>query len=103
MKGQTLIEYIIIVGVALMAIYVMAPAIKRGTQSVVKATADQLAPQQNAEQDFVDSSYMERQTAKTDAKINRRQEETNAAIVSIVNEETRTRTETVTNQGFSPQ
>ena len=55
-NAQTLVEYTIIIGIAAMAIYFMAPALKRGTQSVIKAAADQMAAQQNAEQDFSSSS-----------------------------------------------
>ena len=52
MKGQTVVEYVIIIGIIVTAMYVMAPAFKRGVQTLVKGTADQLSSQKLAEQDF---------------------------------------------------
>ncbi|MFH1360159.1 MAG: hypothetical protein ABIJ41_03880 [Candidatus Omnitrophota bacterium] len=49
--GQTLLEYLLLVGIIAAALGVMSPLFKRGIQAVVKMTADQLAVQQEAEQD----------------------------------------------------
>jgi Flp pilus assembly pilin Flp len=51
-RGQTILEYTIIVGIVAVVLYYMATGIKRGVQSLVKITADQVGPQQNADQDF---------------------------------------------------
>ena len=43
-------EYIMVVGLAAVIFLTMGPLFKRAVQSIVKLTADQIAPQQNAEQ-----------------------------------------------------
>lgn len=49
-RGQTLLEYIILIGFIVLAMYYMAPAFKRGTQSLIKATADQIGNQAESDQ-----------------------------------------------------
>jgi len=51
-QGQTLIEYLLLTGVVMMALIYMGTDFKRGIQSVVKVTADQLGNQANSDQDF---------------------------------------------------
>ncbi len=53
-KGQTISEYILLVGIVTMAIIFMGTDLKRGLQSVVKVTIDQLGNQANSDQDFSD-------------------------------------------------
>ncbi len=43
-------EYVMIVGLAAAIFFAVSPLFRRGIQAVVKLTADQIAPQQNAEQ-----------------------------------------------------
>ena len=59
--GQTILEYTIIVGIVTVVLYYMGTGIKRGVQSLVKVTADQMGNQQNSDQDFNDTQqgYME--------------------------------------------
>ena len=45
-------EYTIIVGIVAVVLSYMGTGIKRGVQSLVKVTADQVGNQQNADQDF---------------------------------------------------
>ncbi len=53
--GQTVVEYIVLVGIVTVALFYMGPLFKRGVQSLVKVTADQIGSQQNADQDFVNA------------------------------------------------
>ena len=55
--GQTLLEYIVLVSIVAAALGVMSPLFKRGIQSIVKVTADQMAPQNESEQD-PESGYL---------------------------------------------
>jgi hypothetical protein len=50
-----------IVGIITMVLFYMGTGIKRGVQSLIKITADQVGNQQNSDQDFNDtvSGYME--------------------------------------------
>ncbi len=51
-SGQSMVEYLILVGIVALGLFYMAPAIKRVSQSLVKVTADQLGNQQSSEQDI---------------------------------------------------
>ena len=59
-RGQSIVEYTMIAGIVTLVLYYMGTGIKRGVQSLVKITADQVGNQQNADQDFNDiqSGYM---------------------------------------------
>lgn len=101
-KGQSLIEYIIIVGVVMTAVYYMAPALKRGTQSVIKATADQLAPQLNSEQDFdVSTAHLDNQMASSKVSSNKMVYGSAAGIRTVVKEASESVTNTITNGGIN--
>ena len=51
--GQSIMEYILLIGIVTVALTFMGPLFKRGLQSVVKVTADQIGDQRNADQDIV--------------------------------------------------
>ena len=55
-KGQTVIEYVVLIGIITIALFYMGPLLKRGVQSLVKATADQIGNQQRADQDFTNTA-----------------------------------------------
>lgn len=59
-NGQTLLEYVILAGIVAAVLVAMGPMLKRSVQSIVKITADQLAPQNESEQTVEDetSSYL---------------------------------------------
>lgn len=102
--GQSIIEYVIIIGIAVMALYAMGPSFRRGVQSVIKSTADQLAPQKNAEQDFSsDTSHLDSSATKTNATVSRNTQELLYSTTTTSDESASTLTNTVTNSGFSQQ
>jgi len=49
-RGQTFIEYTILIGILVTVLVAMTPMIRRGTQSMVKLVADQVGSQRNSEQ-----------------------------------------------------
>ena len=49
-KAQTLLEYLILIGIVTVVLFAMYHAVKRGAQSVIKITADQIGNQQRADQ-----------------------------------------------------
>ncbi len=51
-SGQTIIEYVLLIGIVTLALFYMGVDFKRGVQSVVKITADQMGNQVNSDQDF---------------------------------------------------
>ncbi|MBF0386477.1 MAG: hypothetical protein HQL20_01315 [Candidatus Omnitrophica bacterium] len=59
-KAQSLGEYVVMATIVVAAVAMMFPMVKRGTQSLIKAGADQIGVQRNSEQDFnADSGYTE--------------------------------------------
>jgi len=110
--GQTIIEYTIIVGIITVVLYYMGTGIKRGVQSMVKVTADQVGVQNNADQDFADTQqgYMIGSNTVTQGSKNKNVSEVGYVPVSgnavdIINttesEYSDTITNTITNGGFS--
>ena len=112
-RGQTILEYTIIVGIVTMVLFYMGTAVKRGVQSLVKVTADQVGNQQNADQDFNDvqpEGYMINSTDVTEESKNKQTTETGyipvsgiPAYVSSVTESdySDTLSNTYTNGGFA--
>ncbi len=111
-RGQSILEYTIIVGIVTVVLYYMGTGIKRGVQSLVKVTADQVGNQQNADQDFNDTQqgYMQGSNSMTQESKTKQAAESgyipasgNAVYVSniTVNESTDTLTNTITNGGFT--
>lgn len=49
-RGQTLVEYSILIGIAIAVLFVMSPMIKRITQSMVKVVSDEVGFQHEADQ-----------------------------------------------------
>ena len=62
LHAQGVLEYIMLVGIIVVALISMTQAIKRGAQSIIKEGADQLAAQQNADQSFSNTTgYLDSQ------------------------------------------
>lgn len=51
-RGQTVLEYGMLIGIVTIALIYMSTDLKRGVQNVVKITADQMGAQVNSDQDF---------------------------------------------------
>lgn len=112
-RGQSIIEYTMIVGILTMVLYYMGTSIKRGVQSLVKVAADQVGNQQNSDQDFNSSlqGYMVNSADSGQAATNKQITEAGwripvsgipAYITNInENEATDTMTNSYTNGGFT--
>lgn len=111
-KGQSIIEYTIIVGIVSVVLFYMGTGIKRGVQSLIKVTADQVGNQENSDQDFNDThqGYMEGSNSLTDQSNNKQRHEFGYIQSNGVgtytqntsfNESTITNSETITNGGFT--
>lgn len=101
-----MVEYIIIIGIAVTVLYVMAPAFKRGVQSVIRGTADQLSMQENAEQDFTTgASFINSTTTAQNAQVYRNTHQFNTAAGYASRTDDRhynaALTNTLTEMGFS--
>ena len=102
-KAQTTVEYVIIIGIVTVALFYMGTFIRRGTQSIVKSTADQLAVQKNAEQDFaVDTSHLEQSNTHSKMDVHREVRERIYTSNAATDERSEVSTNTFTNMGFTP-
>lgn len=111
--GQTIVEYTMIIGIVTVVLFYMGTSIKRGVQSLIKVTADQVGNQQNSDQDFNDDQqgYMVGSNSIMNQYKNKQVSETgyipvsgNAAYLANTsyNEASDTMSNTMTNGGFSP-
>jgi predicted PurR-regulated permease PerM len=111
-RGQSILEYTMIVAIIVAVIYYMGTGIKRGVQSLVKVTADQVGNQQNSDQDFNDAQqgFMSGSNSVVVDEINSENQEAgyfnasgNAVYTTntTYNESTNTYENTQTNEGFT--
>ena len=112
-RGQTILEYTIIVGIVTVALYYMGTSIKRGMQSLVKVTADQVGNQQNSDQDFTDYQQGYMIGTNTQSQESRTKQVIETGYIpqggndiyagnTAFDESTFSETNTLTNGGFTP-
>ena len=102
-KAQSILEYTILLGVIVMVLFVMGPMIKRSTQSLIKAVADQVGTQQNAEQKFDERGHMESSYMSARGSIDKQTFDTAGAISYVFNDVTTARSTTVSNLGYTQE
>ncbi len=102
-NGQALAEYVILVSIVAAVFVAMSAPVKRGIQSVIKYTADQLAPQNEAEQNInSQSGYVTDAFTATRTTVDKQTQETPGGITNyIYNDTTHEASNTQTNLGFS--
>lgn len=111
-RGQSILEYTIIVGIVTVVLYYMGTGVKRGVQSLIKITADQVGNQQNSDQDFNDTQqgYMVTSNTQTNENNNKQVAEFGYVTANDINVETTnisyndatdTQENTITNGGFT--
>ncbi len=104
-SAQSVSEYVILITIVVAGIVAVFPMLKRGTQSLVKVTADQIGNQQGAEQEFNTdavgySGYLVNSDTATRTDVYRETREWPGAIQQVFNESTATSTNMFTNMGF---
>ncbi|MBF0490973.1 MAG: hypothetical protein HQL15_10285 [Candidatus Omnitrophica bacterium] len=100
--AQSVLEYLLLIGIVTMVLIYMGTDFKRGIQSVVKVTADQMGNQTGAEQDF-SLGYMMNSASNTTQTQQHAVQETNGVTTTITGDSSQTTTSSVTNQGFTEQ
>ena len=104
MKGQNVGEYVLVVSIVIAFVMVMFPMVKRGTQSIIKVTADQIGNQKNAEQDFsAATGYTVNVSSAAHSYGQSTRMELPGAIETGVADTTDSTSESVTNEGFSTE
>jgi hypothetical protein len=112
-RGQSILEYTIIVGIVTVVLYYMGTSIKRGVQSLIKVTADQVGTQSNGDQEFNDTKEGYMVASNTQVQEDKGKEVTQTGYIPVsgiaveltntsYQESTDTQTNTITNGGFTP-
>ena len=100
-KGQSLIEYTIVLGLVIAVLMAMGVMFKRSAQGMIKVVADQVGRQQNADQDFSQGQYLVSSETDTEAHQSRRTQELLGSTTYLYGDTATRRTATLLNLGFT--
>jgi hypothetical protein len=99
--AQSLLEYILLIGIITTSLLAMGTLLKRGIQGIVKITADQIGNQQNAEQKITPTSgYLIEAYTSTQSNIKKNTRELNGAVDYIFDDRVDTFSNSLVNLGF---
>ncbi|MFH0753755.1 MAG: hypothetical protein V2A70_04250 [Candidatus Omnitrophota bacterium] len=95
LTAQSLIEYVLLLTIVVMAIVVMFPRVRRTSQSLIKSAADQIGDQKGGEQDFSEEAgYVKASTSKMQSAVQNQHTDDNGSIQKTFNEHTSSSTVT---------
>ena len=101
-RGQSLLEYVILLGVVSTVFFAMFMAVKRGVQGIVRVTADQIGNQQNAEQNVTPTSgYLTESYSLTRLNNNKESRELAGNFAYFYNDGANTMSNSLINLGFT--
>ena len=100
-KGQTMIEYTMVVGIIVLIMLAMGPMLKRGIQSLVRVVADQVGNQQDSDQDADKTGHLDKFYTLTRASIGQQTIDRNGIINYSYADSIYTFSNTMSNLGFS--
>jgi len=104
MKAQSLGEYVLVVSMIIAFMAVMFPMVKRGTQSIIKVSADQIGIQKNADQTFTpDSGWLDSSNTITHSISEKSQQDIPGAIIMGTSVNIDSSARSLTNMGFSKE
>jgi len=99
-KAQSIMEYTIVLGTIVLIMFAMGPAVKRGTQALIKVVADQIGNQANSDQAFDRSGHLEKSYVTTRSTVGKRTEDFLGVTNYIYSDATYTESTSLVNQGF---
>ncbi len=101
-RAQSIGEYVVLLTIVVSVAAMMFPMVKRGTQSLIRAGADQIAGQQNSEQEFNgEGGYTVNQFSNSKGYSQVDTQEFQGTSYSQTAEATNTISNTLTNMGFT--
>ena len=105
-QGQSIVEYSMLIGFIVIVLYYMGTGVKRGVQSLVKVTADQVGNQSDADQSFNQQHQGILESSSTYSNSSRKRSMLESGSTSYTtnmgtNEETDTQMDSTFNGGFS--
>ncbi len=101
-RGQSMMEYIAMVGIIMVVLVTMGTMIRRGTQGILRTVADQVGRQEDAEQKFDEQGHLMSATTITRTRMDQERKEDFGAINYIVDDRVEIQTITTVNAGFNP-
>jgi archaellum component FlaF (FlaF/FlaG flagellin family) len=113
LHGQSVLEYVLLIGIITVALFASMQMVKRATQSIVKVTADELGAQRQADQftilangDSVPSNrqgYLDTSNTMMFSENEKRIRERIGVVNYIYNDAQMVVTDTLTNMGFTEE
>ena len=101
-KAQTLLEYIILVGLVTMVLFAVSQIFKRGIQGIIKVTSDEIGNQQDAEQKITkESGYLVDSYTLTRSDTHKNRAEQDGNFQFTYNDTVNTISNSLVNLGFS--
>lgn len=100
-QAQSLVEYSMVIGIVVAILIVMQPLIKRSTQGMIKLVADQIGVQNQSDQSFDSSSYLENAYSTTRTTLYEERAEYNTMANYIYSDISVTSSTQVMNLGVS--
>ena len=102
LHGQSVLEYLLLVGVIVVALFAMMQAIKRSGQSLLKVAADEIGNQQNSDQSFdIELGYLDSSNSMTSSQNEKRVVDRIGLITYTLNDAQGVLTNAKTNLGFT--
>lgn len=102
-KAQSFLEYTIVVSTVVLILFAMNTMIKRGTQGMIKVVADQIGLQENGDQRFDASGYLENSYTSVRTSIDKLTTETPGIIGYVFDDEVIIDSKAYMNLGFTNQ
>ncbi len=102
-RGQTMLDYTLLLGVVIAFLVAISPTIKKGTQAMVKTVADEVGYQQNAEQPGKVGLINQETRMSFDRRTQKLEQRTGSVhnVKSIYNEDTGSEISTRSDLGLS--
>ncbi len=110
LHGQSVLEYVLLVGLITVVLFAMMQGVKRGTQSLVKVAADEISNQEQSDQfvryngqDIINNrtGYMDSSNSLTTIESEKQIVQRYGIINYIPDEYQQTLSNTLTNMGFT--
>ncbi len=99
-KGQTLVEYTLVVGIVLIVLFSMNTLIQRGSQRMIKLVADQIGNQEDSEQDFDSGGHLISTYSSSRVMVDKNTKENEGITTYLFNDTTHTESNSLINMGF---
>lgn len=104
LHGQSVLEYVLLVGIITVVLSAMFQLIKRGSQSLVKVAADELSVQKNSDQTFSNQQgYLDHSDSQSQSQNYKQVIDRLGVINYIVDDKADAVTNSQTNLGFTEE